>query len=569
MILTALVTRIRSATRAGKQRNCLSNRSDHYYFRGLDRFRAWWPALIMPLGLLVLVSCSSERRSSNVVFAAQKSDTVTVSKKVSASVLITSDSGELVSVVKRVRILPSPAVVDIGDPLSLSAQAYAADGESLEVAEYVWTMVDPRAGTISETGIFRPNTDPGVFEDAISVTAIQNTPIGVQYAVATTTVTIIGERTRSRLTSLAVFPENPTVLKGQIFRLTAVGFDEKGLVIPGVSFTWEIKDPQPGRVSDIGYLTVEGQQGMCTSVILISGTWEGIEISKAVDVMVVETPDADEYLDVEILPQRFHTDPGTSLQLKAIALNGLGEVVSGAELRWSMADPGAGTIDGNGVFFSTNVAGIYTEAVHVESIVSGRQGLLRAEDFSSVVVRADKSSRRMQGVRISQKSVFVSMGGSTILSARTTDEYGDPAENVAITWEMAREGVGTIDELGRFKSFNTPGIYPDAIRVVAAQQVKGDVVTKTKALDVTITGTISKIEILPEIATIAPGCTVHFRAKAYDENGVLLSGLVMLWKVSDNSIGTIDVFGNFTANEVPGMYENVIQVEAIQRLPKQ
>ena len=43
----------------------------------------------------------------------------------------------------------------------------------------------------------------------------------------------------------------------------------------------------------------------------------------------------------------------------------------------------------------------------------------------------------------------------------------------------------------------------------------------------------------------------------------------MLWKVSDNSIGTIDVFGNFTANEVPGMYANVIQVEAIQRLPKQ
>ena len=274
MMLTALVTRIRSATRAGKQRNCLSKRSDHYYFRGLDRFRAWWPALIILLGLLVLVSCSSERRNSNVVFAAHKSDTVTVSKKASASVLITSDSGESVSVVKRVRILPSPAVVDIGDPLSLSAQAYAADGESLEVAEYVWTMVDPRAGTISETGIFRPNTDPGVFEDAISVTAIQNTPIGVQYAVATTTVTVIGERTRSRLTSLAVFPENPTVLKGQIFRMTAVGFDEKGLVIPGVGFTWEIKDPQLGRVSDIGYLTVEGQEGMYTSVILISGTWE-------------------------------------------------------------------------------------------------------------------------------------------------------------------------------------------------------------------------------------------------------------------------------------------------------
>ena len=69
------------------------------------------------------------------------------------------------------------------------------------------------------------------------------------------------------------------------------------------------------------------------------------------------------------------------------------------------------------------------------------------------------------------------------------------------------------------------------------------------------------------MATLAPGKTVHFSLTGWDENDIHLPGLVVLWSVSDESIGDIDAFGNFTASETPGLYQDAIRAEVIQTLP--
>ena len=350
--------------------------------------------------------------------------------------------------------------------------------------------------------------------------------------------------------------------------LIANRYDDNGLVIPGVSFVWQVTGPSLGRINDIGYLTVEGEEGVYDGSVTVTGIWEGSRVSRTVSVRVVETPEADDFMIVEILPQRFHIDAGDRLQVWAVALNGLGELVSGTELRWSMTDPDAGAIDGSGIFVAGDTSGIYTEAVKVEAIVPGERGFVRAADFASVVINGERSPQHMEAVRVLPQSVVVGRGGRVLLVAQGVDGLGNPAENVLISWKATHEAAGEIDNHGSFIALGSPGEYPDALTVTAWQRVDGKTVAVSESVDVTVMGTLTQLQVRPAPATVAPGRTVHFSVIGRDENGIVLPGLVVIWEVPDSQIGTIDAFGNFTAGEVPGDYLEAIRAQVIQTLPK-
>ena len=340
-------------------------------------------------------------------------------------------------------------------------------------------------------------------------------------------------------------------------------------MIPGVKFVWRVNDPSLGRVNDIGYLTVEGDAGTVTDAVTVTGTRDGVSVTMASNVSVIQAPEADGFLNVHVLPQRFYLEPGERLALTAVALNGLGELVTGTELRWSTVKSEAGTIDGYGLFAAGNTPGIYPEAVRVEAIVPGEKGFVRAVDYASVVVRKERSSRRLDAVRVFPESVVMEPAGRAILVAQPLDEFGDPVGNVSISWYATKEGMGEIDDQGILRATGGPGRYPDALRVIAEQQIGDEITVKTGSVDVIITGNLSQLEVQPTLVTIPSGRIVHFGVTGRDENGIVLPGLVARWSVSAVEIGTIDAFGNFTAGEVPGLYQDAIRAEVVQTLPSQ
>jgi hypothetical protein len=335
-------------------------------------------------------------------------------------------------------------------------------------------------------------------------------------------------------------------------------------VIPAVSFIWQVNDASLGRVNNLGYLTVTGAAGVYPRAVTVTGIWEGVRLSSTADVAVIQGAEADDFISVQVLPQRFFLEPGQKFRLRAVALDGLGELLSGSELRWSLVTPEAGTIDGRGMFVAGKNQGIYTEAVKVEAIVPGERGFARAVDFASVVIRSARPVRRLETVWIVPESVVVAPGGKVLLLAQPVDEFGNPAEKVSISWLMASEGVGDIDNFGAFTARVQPGRYSGAIAVTVRQQLGDEVITRTESVDVTITGTLSLVEIRPTLATISPVRSVRFVARGYDENGVGLSGLIVRWSLTDKTIGRIDSFGNFTAGKDSGMYQDAIQALVIQ-----
>ena len=530
----------------------------------------WLLVLLVALSVAALEACSSGSAPDDGVRppARPSQDTPTVTKVVTASVLITEDIGEAPISIERIDAAPASVVVDIGEDVAMTARAFGPGSRLIDDVDFVWSLRDPRAGRVTRDGSFRAGSTPGTYEAALTVTGVLNTPSGIRHATAGVTVTVIGETVIPRLATVAVFPDSPVVLSGQIFRMWAVGFDESGLVIPGVSVAWRVNDSALGRINDIGYLTVEGNPGLVEGAVTVTVIWEGIRVSETMDVQVIESLEADDFLTVQILPQRFHMDKGDRLQLRAIALNGLGELVTGTELRWNIATGQAGVISGTGLFVAGEEPGVYTEAITVEAIVPGERGFIRAADYASVVIREERSSRRLEAARVSPESVTVRPGSRVLLTAFGIDELGQPAENIIAVWETQSDDVGTIDELGSFIAGDKPGRYNGGLRAVIHQRLGDEFLTRSATVDVIITGILTEAETRPALATISPGKAVHFSVNGVDGNGVALPGLVVFWSVTDKSIGSIDAFGNFIASDAPGIYSDVVQAEVVQVLPE-
>ena len=131
-------------------------------------------------------------------------------------------------------------------------------------------MADLRAGSITKDGLFQAGTSPGVFEDSVTVTGIQNTPDGIKFAGALGSITMVGEADSPTLATVEIIPEAPTLLTHQIYRMRAFGFDKGGQLIPGVSFVWKLNDPALGRLNEIGYLTVEADEGVFQGAVTVT-----------------------------------------------------------------------------------------------------------------------------------------------------------------------------------------------------------------------------------------------------------------------------------------------------------
>ena len=518
----------------------------------------------------MLVGCSQD--SSDRAFigppssGAQAEPEAAVVKEIFASVLIVEAEPEEAGEIERVLVSPEALVVDRGEVVRLSARAFGEDGKPATDADLVFAMTDLRAGSVKSDGVFTAGRTPGTYPGAVTVTMVRGNGLDIHHATARVPVTVVGEQEATRLSSIELIPGTPTVLEGQLYRLRAVGYDENGLLIPGTSFEWSVNDPDLGVVNSIGYLTVHGRPGTFKGSVSVTASWNGSEMARAFDVTVFDALVSEQVYKVQVLPQRFFIDNGEDMQLRAYALNGLGELAAGTTLRWSMANSEAGAVTGTGLFVAGDSPGVFTEAVQVEAIIPGEKGAIHAVDYASVVVRGEPEARKLSAVVPRPRSITVGRGGRAILFARPVDSAGRMTDGVTVTWQTNGDRAGTVDQHGSFKASAEPGVYPSSVKATATQEFGDERISRSATVDVYITGSLSEASVQPALGTVSQGKTVHFTAVGMDESGLALPGLVVRWEVVDPSVGTIDAVGNFTAGPSTGFYKNAIRATVIQPL---
>ena len=488
----------------------------------------------------------------------------------STSVLITKSSKENSVIADSISIAPEEIVLKIGETTQLEAKTLDENSAIIPNAEIVWNLSDPRSGSITKEGIFTAGRNPGAFGQAISVVSVQNTPQGIHYTTKSIGVTVIGETKVRSLSYIDIIPRNPVVVRHQIRKLQAVGYDENGVIIPGVRFIWKLEQPEIGKLNQLGYLTVEGLPAEYFDAISVTGIWKNTKIKTSNHINIIESSRTFDTYNVQALPQKFYTYPQDKIHLRAIALNGLGEIASGTQLKWEMVNRTAGSIDGNGNFIAGNVSGIYPESIKVEAIIPSENGFVKTHDYSTVIVRNVPKLGQLEYIEIIPNSIIIEPESKIIIRAIGKDENGRTVKTSKLNWKIFNNDIGTIDELGIFKSNTISGIYPKALEISLIQSSDSGLIEKTSNIDITITGTLNSGKVYPELGVVANNKTIHFSAIGFDENNIQLHNTVVKWEVTDKSVGEIDQYGNFTAYEKLGLYKDLIRAEILQRrvLPK-
>ena len=131
----------------------------------------------------------------------------------------------------RVNVIPNHAILPAGETTVLSAIAYNEQGTALDPddVEVRWRMIDPQAGTVTITGVFRAGFQRGVFSQAIEVSISQEVDGRLVTLQALASVSVIRPLSEQDISRVQVLPGELQVGPETNAVLTALALDRDGV----------------------------------------------------------------------------------------------------------------------------------------------------------------------------------------------------------------------------------------------------------------------------------------------------------------------------------------------------
>ncbi|MBP2145739.1 PGF-pre-PGF domain-containing protein [Methanofollis sp. W23] len=375
--------------------------------------------------------------------------------------------------------------------------------------------------------------------------------------------------TEPTLTTITVSPETATLLVNENQTFTAMGYDQDGNEMPEVAFAWSSSNETVGTVNETGYF--EALSSGTTTVFAVSGDVEG-----SAAVTVTALPQELTTIEVSAAPEQV-LYPGEGHQFTATAYDQEGNEMPGITFAWSSSNETVGTVNETGCFEAL-VAGTTT--------ITAENGAVNGTVEIPVETPPDWSFD-LSGAE--EKNV--SRSGFIDLANEHPAEYTDYSSN---TWGGVdlRVLVGMVDdddpatlntalaEKGytiivkgerRSRPFTLEIPSTDLIgekQMVVANTMNGqeirpgtfgrEVYWPLKFLggsrEISALTEIelslpkpSEIRVTPSEAVLKVGETATFSAETFDQYGNAIPDTPFAWSTDDESLGTIDENGLFTA----------------------
>ena len=400
-----------------------------------------------------------------------------------------------------ITVTPSSATLMVGETKGFVATALDQDGNAMPGIDIAWSSSDPTVGTIDDDGVFT-----ALAAGTATVTAASGDIAG------TATVTVSDEE--PVLTSLNVTPPRATLAAGDSLKFIVTARDQNGNVMPAGAVAWTSSDPAAGTIDDDGVFTA-----LAAGTATVTATSGEVAATAAVTVIAAEP----EFGMVVLSPPEVTLETGDTLQFEAVAFNSYGETVPAAALTWASSDPAAGTIDDDGVF--TALAAGTTTVTAASGDIAG-----------TAVVTVSSDEPVLSRIAITPPAITLNAGDEETFVATAYDQHGTAMPADAVAWASSDPAAGTIDDGGLF-------IALDAGTTIITATADGI----TGAADVTVVRPAPGVVVSPPAITLDEGETWLFTATLVDpEDDALFSGVVA-WSSHDETVGTIDEDGFFTA----------------------
>ena len=400
-----------------------------------------------------------------------------------------------------ITVTPSSATLMVGETKGFVATALDQDGNAMPGIDIAWSSSDPTVGTIDDDGVFT-----ALAAGTATVTAASGDIAG------TATVTVSDEE--PVLTGLNVTPPRATLAAGDSLKFIVTARDQNGNVMLAGAVAWTSSDPAAGTIDDDGVFTA-----LAAGTATVTATSGEVAATAAVTVIAAEP----EFGMVVLSPPEVTLETGDTLQFEAVAFNSYGETVPAAALTWASSDPAAGTIDDDGVF--TALAAGTTTVIAASGDIAG-----------TAVVTVSSDEPVLSRIAITPPAITLNAGDEETFVATAYDQHGTAMPADAVAWASSDPAAGTIDDGGLF-------IALDAGTTTITATADGI----TGAADVTVVRPAPGVVVSPPAITLDEGETWLFTATLVDpEDDALFSGVVA-WSSHDETVGTIDEDGFFTA----------------------
>ena len=416
----------------------------------------------------------------------------------------------------------TPASVTLAPGGNTSFTAKVADGFGNTRTDTVtWAVSPATAGSIDQAGKFTAGGTTGTYVDAVSasVSGLSDKSTVVVKAGALHHLTITP-------TSATLKPSGSTVF-------SVKGFDASNNPVT-ITPTFKVV-ASGGTISGQGLFVAGTKAG--TYKDTVQATAGSLTISASVLVQ------AGALATLALSPNAATLAPAGKQLFAATGADLWGNAVQ-ATVTWSVIN-GGGAISSTGLFTAGTTAGTYTNTVQAKS------GIITAT--ASVTVGAASVAK----VVISPDPGKVAVGKHLKFTATAYDASNNVVA-APVSWATsATAGGGAIDQTGNFAAHIIAGTFPGAV-IATAGGVKATATVEILA------GPVETIKVTPSLATVAPGGSTSFTAKAADTFGNVRQ-VTMTWAVSPASAGTIDQSGNLTAGNTPGTFINAVSASAHSR----
>jgi len=421
-------------------------------------------------------------------------------------------------VLTTINVTPKTITLNVNDTITFNATALDQNGQPMTVSEINWTSSNETVGTIDTSGVFTAL--------AVGTTEITATSGNVS---GTANVTVSEDApTEPVATSITISPSTVTLAINETERFNATVLDQRGREMTNVTVTWTSSNTTVGSIDADGIFTALAAG--TTNVTASAGN-----ISAEATVTVNDSEVEPIATEIRITPPRATLAVNDTQRFMATIFDQDGQPMSVSEINWTSSNETVGSIDTNGIF--TALAAGTTNVTASAGNISASAGNISAE--ATITVNADEPV--LARLVIQPSAVTLNVGDDLLFEVSGFDRSGNVVSDVAVTWASSDETVGTIDEFGTFIALavGTTNV------TVTADNVSGTAtVTVNDGEEEPIATTLA---ITPAAITLNVNDTAVFAANALDQNGRPITVGSINWTSSDETVGTIDAGGIFTA----------------------
>ena len=310
--------------------------------------------------------------------------------------------------VDNVVVVPAVATVTIGASFSLQAEARDAENQLIPGRQAFWAAENSDIVFVSETGRVTARR-LGTVQVAASIEG--------KSGMATVTVTNVP------VASVAVSPNNATLLVGERKSFSAVVRDAGGAVLGNRPVDWSSSSPGVASINAHGELVA-----ISPGSTIISAESEGRSGLAAVNVSAVPVA------SLRISPASTTLLAGQTAVLKAEALDAKDNVLPGRQVLWFTSNATIATVSPNGT---------------VSALAAGSATITATSEAKTATAAVSVTLPRQATIVVSPATATIGILEALQLKAELRQPDGDIDDRASFTWSSSDTRVASVNNKGK------------------------------------------------------------------------------------------------------------------------